>query len=68
VALADPIQILLILSVLAGIPVLILAMLFWYVYNRGKSAGRLETRASENLTTRKSGGLKANDEIRMSFL
>jgi len=49
-ALADPIQILLILSVLAAIPVLILVMLFWYVYNRGKRAGRLETRASRNLT------------------
>jgi hypothetical protein len=45
-ALADPIQILLILSVLAGIPVLILVMLLWYVYNRGKRAGRLEIRAS----------------------
>ncbi len=62
-ALANPIQILLILSVLAGIPVLILVMLLWYVYNRGKRAGRLETCASENLTTRKSDGLKANGEI-----
>ncbi len=58
-ALADPIQILLILSVLAAIPVLILVMLFWYVYNRGKRAGRLETRASRNLTTPKNPRLES---------
>ncbi len=56
-ALADPIQILLILSVLAGIPVLILVMLLWYVYNRGKHAGRLETRASGTLTNPENPGL-----------
>jgi len=67
-ALADPIQTLLILSIVAGIPVLILVMLLRYVYNHGKRAGHLETRSSENLTNRKSNGLKSNDEIRMSFL
>jgi hypothetical protein len=58
-ALADPIQILLILSVLAGIPVLILVMLLWYVYDRGKRAGRLETRASGTLTNLENPGLES---------
>jgi hypothetical protein len=43
-ALADPFQILLILGV---IPITILAVLLWLVYNHGKRVGRLETRASE---------------------
>ncbi len=58
-ALADPIQILLILSVLAGIPVLILVMLLWYVYNRGKRAGRLETHTSGTLTNPENPGLES---------
>ena len=50
-ALADPIQTFLILSVLAAIPVLILVMLLRDVYNRGKRAGRLETHVSRNLAS-----------------
>ncbi len=42
-ALANPFQLLLVLSVL---PVIILTVLLWLVYNHGKRVGRLEARTS----------------------